>query len=134
MLRFDDLRFSMHSHIKMVALPAVISGTFLLFFTFLFRLQLPGWIDFLFCLFLIVLLYTFSKKNVIWVINAIQVLVLFYLLGAMKLQYFGEPATPADVVSLAALYGLQSQGFQWLVNIILVVLIALFFSNLLYIG
>lgn len=117
---------------KVVALPTAICIAFFLCFTFLFGLHPPTLVDFLFCLFLLVLLYVFSKKNVMWVFNSLQLLVVVYLLGAMKLQYFGEPATPADIVSLSALYGLQSQGVQWAVLVVLVVFGVLFFSNLRY--
>ncbi len=126
------MNYKILTHFKAALLPAAISVSLLLFFTFLFGLHLPTIIDFLFCLFLIVLLHVFSKKNVLWIFNSAQVLVLFYILGAMKLQYFGEPATPADIVSLAALYGLQTQGIQWLVDLVILVLLGLFFSNLQY--
>jgi hypothetical protein len=69
---------------------------------------------------------------VLFVVNSVLLLFVFYVAGAMKLQYFGEPATPADMVSLYALYGLQSEDIQWYAAMAVLFFSLLFLANISY--
>lgn len=119
-------------YIKRLFLPLIVTTLFLIFFIILFGLHAPTLVDCIYCVSIITLLYTFSKKNVWFIVNAAFLLFILYFAGALKLQYFGEPATPADLVSLVALYSLQSELVKFYGISAVVVLGVLLFANLEY--
>lgn len=110
--------------------PVAVSIFFMSFFGFLFGLDSPTYIDYLYCAAIVVVLYLSSKKNVFFVVNSVLLLLIFYVSGAIKMQYFGEPATPADIVSLVALYGLQSSEVKLYVGVLTLLLGILLFANI----
>lgn len=114
--------------VRVIILPALVTMFFMAFFTYLFDLKFPTVTDVIYGIALVALLYACSRKNVLFVVNSVLLLFVVYVAGAMKLQYFGEPATPADIVSLYALYGLQSESIQWYA------VLGVFFSGLLFLA
>jgi phosphoglycerol transferase MdoB-like AlkP superfamily enzyme len=115
-----------------VLIPVAVSIFFTNFFVLLFNLKSPTYTDQLYCVVIVLLLFWLSKKNIFFVVNAAVFLFVFYISGALKLQYFGDPATPADIVSLIALYGLQSEKVRLYVTLVTVLLGALLFANFEY--
>jgi phosphoglycerol transferase MdoB-like AlkP superfamily enzyme len=101
------------SRVRVVFLPVSVAIFFMAFFTYLFGLKFPTVTDVIYGIALVAFLYACSRKNVLFVVNSVLLLFVGYVAGAVKLQYFGEPATLADIVSLYALYGLQSESVQW---------------------
>lgn len=117
---------------KRFFLPLAVTTFFVIFFILLFGLRPPTLVDCIYCTAITTLLYTFSKKNVWFVVNAAFLLFVLYVAGALKLQYFGEPATPADLVSLVALYSLQSEPVKLYGVAFVVLLSVLLLANLEY--
>lgn len=117
---------------KRYMLPLAVTTFFVIFFIVLFGLHPPTLFDGLYCVAIITLLYTFSRKNVWFIVNSAFILFIFYVAGALKLQYFGEPATPADLVSLVALYSLQSETVKLYGIVSVVVLGISLFANFEY--
>jgi hypothetical protein len=118
--------------LKSAIIPVVIATFFLFFFIILFGLPYPTAIDYVYCVVLVAVLRVFSKKNVIFAANSALLLLVFYVFGSMKLQYFGEPASPADIVSLVALYSLQSEQLKWFALLLTFLSGVLLFFNLEY--
>jgi hypothetical protein len=113
-------------------LPLAVTTFFVIFFILLFGLHAPTLVDCFYCATIIILLYTLSKKNVWFIVNAAFLLFILYVAGALKLQYFGEAATPADLVSLVALYSLQSEAVKLYGVTFVVLLSVLLLANLEY--
>lgn len=76
--------------------------------------------DYVVCLLFSYALFWVSKDNLFYVVNVFFLILVLYAVNRVKLQYFGQPVMASDILSVIALYDVQSEMVK---NVVLISLL-----------